>query len=335
MIRTLLVGCGRVSHTHFESFRTIDELELVGVCDTDEAALKAASSENAVPGYERYEDALEHCRPDLVVLATPSGLHAEQTIMAAAAGVHVVTEKPMATRWSDGERMVKACEDAGVRLFEVKQHRFNPAIERVKRAIEDGRFGRIFDVHVSVFWARPQAYYDLADWRGTWEQDGGALMNQAIHYIDLLRWLVGPVESVFSFTATLARRIEVEDTASVALKFRSGALGTVNVTMLTHPENFEGSLTILGEHGTVRLGGVACNQIEHWSLDVAEPDPEQPDDCVYGIGHPRFYQDVVHALKTGERGRIEGSEGLKSLEIVVGAYVSSQEGRKVSLPMNP
>lgn len=335
MIRTVLVGCGRVSHKHFESFRENDDIELIGVCDTDPATLMAATTENAVPGFADMAQMLEALRPDLVVLATPSGLHPEQAILAAQAGAHVVTEKPMAIRWSDGIRMVEACEQAGVRLFEVKQHRFNPAIEAVKAAVEDGAFGRIYDAHVSVFWTRPQSYYDLAEWRGTWEQDGGALMNQAIHYVDLLRWLVGPVESVFAFTATLARRIEVEDTATMSMKFRSGALGTVNVTMLTHSENLEGSVTILGEHGTVRLGGVACNQIEHWSLASDAPDPKQPDDCVYGLGHPRFYNDVVHALNTGDRGRIEGAEGLKSLEIVVGAYLSSQEGRKVALPLNP
>ena len=191
----------------------------------------------------------------MVILATPSGLHAPQTIEAAEAGRHVVTEKPMATRWSDGKAMVQACDQAGVRLFVVKQNRLNATIQLLKRAMDKKRFGQIYMVNVNVFWNRPQEYYDSARWRGTWEFDGGAFMNQASHYVDLLDWLVGPVECVHAFTATLARRIEVEDTGVANVRWRSGALGSINVTMLTYPKNLEGSITIIGERGTVRVGG--------------------------------------------------------------------------------
>ena len=195
-----------------------------------------------------------------------------------------MTEKPMATRWSDGLAMVRACDEAGVRLFVVKQNRRNRTLQLLKQAVEKGRFGRIYMVNVNVFWTRPQAYYDSAAWRGTWEFDGGAFMNQASHYVDLLDWIVGPVESVMAYTGTLARNIEVEDTGVAALKWRNGAMGSINVTMLTYPKNLEGSITVLGEKGSVRIGGVAVNEIKHWEFDAADPMDAQiarrelPDD---------------------------------------------------------
>src|SRR5262245_15488218 len=186
---------------------------------------------------------LEKSDADVVVLSTPSGLHAEQTIRAAQAGKRIITEKPMATRWEDGKRMVAACDQAGVRLFVVKQNRRNATLQLLKQAIDQERFGRIYMVSVNVFWSRPQSYYDGAKWRGPWEFDGGAFMNQASHYVDLLDWMIGPVESVQAYTATLARDIEVEDTGVMAVRWRSGALGSGNVTMLTYPKNREVSIT--------------------------------------------------------------------------------------------
>ena len=168
--------------------------------------------------------------------------------------------------------MVRACDEAGVRLFVVKQNRRNARCSCSSRPSTQQRFGRIYMVTVNVFWTRPQSYYDSAAWRGTWEFDGGAFMNQASHYVDLLDWIVGPVESVMAYTGTLARHIEVEDTGVAALKWRNGAMGSVNVTMLTYPKNLEGSITVLGEKGTVRIGGVAVNEIQHWEFDAAAPD---------------------------------------------------------------
>ncbi|MEZ4461485.1 MAG: Gfo/Idh/MocA family oxidoreductase [bacterium] len=332
-LRIGLVGCGRVAAKHFESIR--EPFELVAVCDTDPAARDQASSRHDVPGYGSLEAMLNEMALDVVTLATPTGLHADQTIVSAKHGVHVITEKPMATRWTDAQRMVQACEAANRRLFTVKQHRFSAPVAALRRVIESGSLGRIYDVHLSVLWTRPQSYYDLAEWRGTWEMDGGALMNQAIHYVDLVRWIVGPVESVHAYTATLARRIEVEDTAAMAMRFRCGALGTVNVTMLTHPANFEASLTVIAEHGTVRLGGVACNRIDHWQVqDVPPPENPEPSQNLYGDGHGPFYRDVATALTQGHPGLIEGAEGMKSLELIVAAYRSAQEGRRLSLPLD-
>jgi UDP-N-acetyl-2-amino-2-deoxyglucuronate dehydrogenase len=236
--------------------------------------------------------------------------------------------------------MVEVCDRAGVQLFVVKQNRLNPTVRLVKRAIERGRFGRIYTVTCNVFWTRPQEYYDAAKWRGTWEFDGGAFMNQASHYVDLLDWLIGPVESVFAYTGTLARRIEVEDTGVAALKWRSGAMGSINVTMLTYPKNLEGSVTILGEKGTVRLGGVAVNRIEHW--EFAEPDAQddakwqeasyQPS-SIYGQGHVLYYDNVIKALRGEAPAETDGREGLRSLELLIAIYQSARDGERVGLPL--
>ncbi|MDH4062553.1 MAG: Gfo/Idh/MocA family oxidoreductase, partial [Aquincola sp.] len=206
-IRFALAGCGRISKNHFDAvghYQT--EAELVDVCDIDPAALAAAVGRTGARGHASLDQMLAATDADAVALTTPSGLHPQQAMQVAAAGRHVVTEKPMATRWADGLRMVRACDEAGVRLYVVKQNRGNATLRLLKHAVEAGRFGRIFIVTVNVFWSRPQEYYDSASWRGTWEFDGGAFMNQASHYVDLLDWLIGPVESVMAYTGTLARR---------------------------------------------------------------------------------------------------------------------------------
>jgi len=314
-----------------------ERAELVGVCDIDPAALAAAVARTGAQGFDSLEALLASGSAEVVVLATPSGLHATQGMLAAAAGKHVVTEKPMATRWADGKHLVEACDRAGVQLFVVKQNRRNPTLQLIKRAIEKKRFGRIYLVTVNVFWNRPQEYYDSARWRGTWEFDGGAFMNQASHYVDLLDWLIGPVESVHAITATLARRIEVEDTA---VRWRSGALGSVNVTMLTYPRNLEGSITIIGEKGTVRLGGLAVNEFKEWTF--AEPDPDDAlvkdasyqTTSVYGFGHPLYYDNVISSLRGEATAETDGREGLRSLELLCAIYLSARDGRTVSLPLD-
>src|SRR6478735_8056462 len=339
-IRFGLVGCGRISANHFDALgKHADRAEVVAVCDIDPAALAAAAKRTGARAYAEIEALLADPRVDVVVLCTPSGLHAEEGIKAAAAGKHLVTEKPMATRWDDGKRLVHACDQAGVRLFVVKQNRLNPTIQAVKQAMDKGRFGRIYVVTVNVFWQRPQEYYDAAKWRGTWEFDGGAFMNQASHYVDLLDWLVGPVESVEAFTATLERKIEVEDTGVAAVRWRSGALGSINVTMLTYPKNLEGSITILGEKGSVRIGGVAVNKIEHWSFAEPDPDDQQVEQAsyettsVYGHGHTGYYDNVLKSLRGEADPETDGREGLRSLELLIGTYLSARDGRAVSLPL--
>lgn len=340
-IRFALVGCGRIAQNHFAAIKQhAEHAELVSVCDIDPKALKAATEITGAKAFSSLSKLLKDTTADIVVLTTPSGLHPEQTIDVATAGLHVMTEKPMATRWHDGLRMVKACDDANVRLFVVKQNRRNATLQLLKQAIEQGRFGRIYMVNLNVFWTRPQEYYDSAAWRGTWEFDGGAFMNQASHYVDLLDWLIGPIESIQAYTATLARNIEVEDTGVISVKWRSGALGSMNVTMLTYPKNLEGSITILGEKGTVRVGGVAVNEIQHWEFS----EPHEADKnigqisyettSVYGFGHPLYYDNVIKVLQGEASPDTDGREGLKSLETLIATYLSARDGKRISLPLD-
>jgi UDP-N-acetyl-2-amino-2-deoxyglucuronate dehydrogenase len=339
-IRFALVGCGRIANNHFEAMRQhLERAELVDVCDNRPQALATAVATTGARGHASLGGLLASSDADCVVLATPSGLHSAQVIEVAASGRDVITEKPMATRWQDGLAMVQACDRAGVRLFVVKQNRRNPTLQLLKEAINKDRFGRIYMVCVNVFWSRPQAYYDSAAWRGTWEFDGGAFMNQASHYVDLLDWLIGPVESVMAYTGTLARRIEVEDTGVAALKWRNGAMGTVNVTMLTYPKNLEGSITILGEHGSVRVGGVAVNEIQHWEFAQSDPMDAQIREAsyqttsVYGFGHPLYYDNVIRTLRGEAEAETDGREGLKSLELLIAMYLSARDGERVNLPL--
>ncbi len=339
-IRFAIVGCGRIAANHFEALRKHErDAELVAVCDTDRAALERAERSTGAQGYSSLAALLEKVEADAIVLCTPSGLHSQQAIKVAQRGFNVVTEKPMATRWVDGLEMVRACDEAGVKLFVVKQNRRNATLQLLKRAIEQKRFGRIFMATINVFWSRPQEYYDAAKWRGTWEFDGGALMNQASHYVDLVDWLIGPVESVQAYIGTLARNIQVEDTATVGVRWRSGALGSVNVTMLTFPKNYEGSLTILGEHGTVRVGGVAVNEIQTWQFADQRPEDagiqsaNYATTSVYGFGHPLYYENVIKALRAEVEPETDGREGLRSLEVLIASYLSARDGRRVALPL--
>ena len=340
-LRFALVGCGRISRNHIDALAVHKmNVEISDVCDPDTAVCTAAGLATGARQHSQLSAMLESTTADCVILTTPSGLHAQQAVEVAARGLHVLTEKPMATKWADGLAMVKACENAGVRLFVVKQNRSNRTLQMLKRAVEKNRFGRIYMVTLNVFWQRPQqGYYDQAKWRGTWEMDGGALMNQASHYVDLLEWMVGPIESLHAYSATLARNIEAEDTAVVSIRWRNGALGSLNCTMLTYPKNFEGSITILGEKGTVRIGGVAVNKIEEWTFFDTDPDDDKIMDAnyattsVYGFGHALYYDNVVKVLRGEAEPEVSGRDGLKSLEVLIAAYRSSRDGVRVGLPL--
>ena len=337
--RVALVGCGRISGNHFDAIAKVDELELCAVCDIVEERARAAGEKLGVPFFTSYAEMLERSGADMVVVATPSGLHAKQGAMAARAGKHVVVEKPMAISLASADTLVDACDKGGVQLFVVKQNRLNAPVQLVKRAIEKGRFGKIFLANTTVRWARPQEYYDQATWRGTREMDGGAFMNQASHYVDLIQWLGGPIESVIAKKATLARKIEMEDTGVAVLKFASGALGTIEVTMLTYPKNMEGSFTILGEKGTVKIGGTAVNKVEHW--EFAKPDPDDAlvaaassnPPNVYGYGHEGYYRNVTAVLRGEAKAETDGRAGRKSLELILAIYRSSESGCEVRLPL--
>lgn len=338
-IRVALVGCGRISKNHFEAMSRIPDLELVAVCDIVPERARQAGEQHGVPYFTSLEQMLAEVPSDAVVVATPSGLHPQHGMLAARAGRHVISEKPMAISLAAADALVQACDDNHVHLFVVKQNRLNPPIVLLKRAIDRGRFGRIYMANCTVRWTRPQDYYDQAPWRGTWEFDGGAFMNQASHYVDLIQWLVGPVESVMAKTATLARRIEAEDSGVAVLKFRSGAIGTIEVTMLTFPKNLEGSITILGEKGTVKIGGTAVNRVEHWQFADYDDDDKLVEQSntnppsVYGFGHEGYYRNVVSVLRGEATPDTDGRAGRKSLELILGIYESAKTGRDVPLPL--
>jgi UDP-N-acetyl-2-amino-2-deoxyglucuronate dehydrogenase len=340
-IRFALVGCGRISKNHIDSIaQHAAHAELVDVCDINPESLAAAVKSTGAYGHASIGQLLDKTNADCIILTTPSGLHPGQAIMSANAGKHVLSEKPMATKWEDGVRMVRACEEAGVHLFVVKQNRKNATLQLLKKAVESKRFGQIYMVNMNVFWQRPQqGYYDQAKWRGTWDMDGGAFMNQASHYVDLLEWVIGPIDSLHAYTATLARDIEAEDTGVMSVRWRSGALGSLNCTMLTYPKNLEGSITILGEKGTVRIGGVAVNEIQEWQFADKQPDDEQIKQAsyattsVYGFGHPLYYENVINVLRGLASPDVDGREGLKSLEVLIASYRSARDGVRVGLPL--
>jgi UDP-N-acetyl-2-amino-2-deoxyglucuronate dehydrogenase len=340
-IRLALVGCGRISERHFEVIAEHPALRLVAVCDVVAERAQTAADRHAVPSFTSYPTMLAEVEADVVVICTPSGLHPRQGIMAAERGLHVITEKPMATRLDEADALVEACDRAGVHLFVVKQNRLNPAVQLLKRAVDRGRFGQLYLANTTVRWQRPQSYYDMAPWRGTWELDGGAFMNQASHYLDMLQWLVGPVESVTARVATLARDIETEDTGVAIVKFRNGALGTIEVTMLAYPRNLEGSVTVLGETGTVKIGGTALNRLEHWEFAAYDDDDRAAELLrgtanplsVYGSGHGPYYENVVAVLRGEAAPGTDGREGRKSLELILGSYESARTGHEVTLPL--
>lgn len=340
MIRFALVGCGRISSKHFESISQIDEAKIVACCDIIAERAENAAQKHQIPTYFiSYQDMLKKTESDAAIICTPSGMHPQMGIEAAQHKLHVITEKPMATNLRDSDKLINACDENGVNLFVVKQNRLNTTIQLLKKAIDKNRFGQIYMVQSNVFWQRPQFYYDLAKWRGTWEFDGGAFMNQASHYVDALQWLIGPVESVIAETATMARNIETEDTGSAILKFRNGVIGTINVTMLTYPKNFEGSITVLGEKGSVKIGGIALNKIEKWEFEeyddsdsLIERSNYQPNN-VYGLGHLPYYQNVIDVLHGECEPDTDGRSGRKSVEIIEAIYLSAKTGKKIALPL--
>ena len=335
-----LIGCGRISKNHLDAVSQIPEAEFVAVCDLVEEKMQAVAENYGIKNiYTNYQEMLEKENLNLVSICTPSGLHPQMGIEVANHKINVLTEKPMATNIESADALIRACDQNKVKLFVVKQNRLNATMQLLKRAIDKGRFGRIYLAESNVFWQRPQSYYDAEKWRGTWEFDGGAFMNQASHYVDALYWLLGNVDSVMAYTATMARRIEAEDTGCAILHFRNGIIATINVTMLTYPKNFEGSITIIGEKGTVKIGGVAVNKIEKWEFEDYDDDDRIAQDAnyqppnVYGFGHNPYYRNVIDVLLGKDVPSTDGRDGRKSVEIIQAIYRSAKTGKRVSLPL--
>ena len=339
-IKIGIIGCGRISKNHFDAVSQIPEAEFIAACDVIDSRLQTVSENYGIKNlYTNYKEMLENEKLDLVSICTPSGLHPQMGIDAANQKINVLTEKPMATNIEAADALIRACDANNVSLFVVKQNRLNSTMQLLKRAIDKGRFGRIYLAESNVFWQRPQSYYDAEKWRGTWEFDGGAFMNQASHYVDALYWLLGNVDSVMAYTATMARKIEAEDTGCAILHFRNGIVATLNVTMLTFPKNFEGSITIIGEKGTVKIGGVAVNKIEKWEFEDYDDDDRIAQDAnyqppnVYGFGHNPYYRNVIDVLLGKDVPSTDGRDGRKSVEIIQAIYRSAKTGKRISLPL--
>ena len=276
-LRFALVGCGRIAKRHSELLGNgeIAGAELAAACDTKLDRAQAIAQKFGVPAFSNMDVMMEEVEPDVVVVLTESGKHAEHVVRLATFGSAIVVEKPMALTLNQADAMIEACDRNLCRLFVVKQNRFNVPVLKLKQAMESGRFGQLVLGTVRVRWSRDQSYYDQDKWRGTWKYDGGVLTNQASHHIDLLEWMMGNVESVFAKSATALVDIETEDTAVVTVKFSNGALGVIEATTAVRPKDLEGSISILGESGTVVIGGFAVNEMTEWNFSDHLPDDDQ------------------------------------------------------------
>jgi len=337
-LKFALVGCGRISEKHCEALTNhVENAELVAVCDIVEDRAQKVGAEWNVPYYCDYHEMMKREEVDVVTVLTPSGLHAENTIDLAQYGAHIVVEKPMALRLDDADRMIKHCDRNRVRLFVVKQNRYNNPIIKTREAMDQGRFGKLVMGTVRVRWCRPQEYYDQDAWRGTWAMDGGVFSNQASHHIDLLEWMMGDVESVMVMIDTKLVNIECEDTGVALLRFTNGALGVIEATTATRPKDIEGSMSILGENGVVEVGGFAVNEIKTWQFENSEETPEslaefnQNPTNVYGYGHIKYLQDVVNSIQQNKQALVDGVEGRKSLELISALYESAETRKEVFL----
>lgn len=339
-----LVGCGRIAQRHAELLGGghVSGARLAGVCDLAPERARALGEKYSVPWFTDMHDLMASSPCDVVSILTDSGSHGRLTVDLAPYQRHIIVEKPMALTLSDADAMIRACDANGIRLFVVKQNRFNVPIQKVREALESGRFGKIVLGTVRVRWCRDQDYYDQASWRGRWATDGGVLSNQASHHIDVLEWMLGDVASVFAMGRTALVDIEAEDTAVVLLRFTSGALGVIEATTATRPTDLEGSLSILGEGGAVEVGGFALNHMKTWQFtkeetgdaDVLAQYSVNPPD-VYGFGHRSYYQHVVDCLRNEKAHLVDGLEGRRSLELITAIYESIESGAEVRVTFEP
>lgn len=337
-LRFVIVGCGRISSRHAESLNRIGGARLVAGVDVKPERVQSFAAKYGVRTFGSIQELIDWSQFDVACICTPSGMHADHAIQLMRAGKHVVVEKPMALRLEDADRMISASEETKSKLFIVKQNRFNLPVIALREALERQRFGKLVLGTVRVRWSRDQSYYDQDSWRGKWALDGGVFANQASHHIDLLEWCMGEVDTVVAKTATQLVNIECEDTGLALLKFKSGALGVIEATTAVRPKDLEGSISILGEKGTVEIGGFAVNQIRHFNF--VEPSPADSDIVkshsnnppnVYGFGHLSYLQNVVDVFIKGASPLVDGLEGKKSLQLISAIYASAETGREIKL----
>lgn len=344
--RYALIGCGRISPNHIAA-AIQNGLEVVAVCDLiqgrmDEIA-HAFKLSDSTKKYTDYREMLKNEKPQLVAIATESGSHAQIALDCIEAGCHLIIEKPIALSLQDADAIIQKSKEKNVKVCACHQNRFNKSVQKIREAIEKGRFGRLFHGAAHVRWNRGEEYYRQAPWRGTWEQDGGALMNQCIHNIDLLRWMMGnDIVEVTGMTANLNHPyIEAEDLGLALIKFANGAYGIIEGTTYIYPSNLEETLYIFGEKGTIKAGGKSVNIIEEWMFEDGLDDPEkikatyhENPPNVYGFGHQPLYADVIDAIQTNRQPYITAEDGRRALELVLAIYKSAAEGRSVKLPLD-
>ncbi len=336
-----LVGCGRIAKVHAEAIQKIEAFSLDAVCDIVEERAKKFSELYNAKAYCQYEDMLDNAGQTLIAIATPNGTHYEIAKRCFEKGFHVLLEKPVTIVNQEAEDLILTAKQEGVHFFAVKQVRYNPSIQILKAAIDSGKLGKIYSSSLVVRWTRPQIYFDQSDWRGTKKLDGGSLLNQGIHYVDIMQWLIGDVTSVFGKVDCCCHHIEIEDMAFGLVHFKSGTLGSIEFTINTFPKNLECSLTILGEKGSVKLSGSAMNEIEIWEVqDYPKPViPEGFHPYIYEGGlyqgscpnHIFVYQDILKVFQGHKTPFVDGEEALRSLKIVNGLYESSRIGKEVSI----
>jgi predicted dehydrogenase len=343
-INFALVGCGRIAYKHAEILNgQLPNTNLTAVCDIDIKKAKQTGEKYGVPYYTSYDEMLSKEEVDVVNILTESGNHAKHTIdIVRKYKKHIVVEKPMALTLHDADEMIRVCDEFGVKLFVIKQNRYNIPVLKLREALEAERFGKLVMGTVRVRWSRDQAYYNRDKWRGTWAMDGGVFTNQASHHIDLLEWMLGEPVSVFAKSATQLVDIETEDTGVAVIKFSSGALGIVEATTAVRPKDLEGSLSILGEKGSVEIGGFAVNEMKIWNFtdeqaedkEVLSKFKENPQN-VYGFGHVRYFENVIDSIINNKRALVDGLEGRKSLELISAIYESIETGKEIYLRFQP
>ena len=342
-----LIGCGRIATNHVKAVLN-NGLQFVAACDIDLSAIETLLAKHDLQNDEsiaRYADYKEmiaaHPDLDLVAIATSSGAHAEIALHCIENGINVIIEKPMAMSIDDAEKIIKLSEEKGVKVSACHQNRFNIAVQQMRKAVEGGRFGKISHGSIHVRWNRNQDYYTQAPWRGTWAEDGGCLMNQCIHGIDLLRWMMGDeVDTVYGVTKQQQHHyLECEDIGMAVVTFKNGAVATIEGTTNVYPQNLEETLYLFGENGTVKLGGKSTNNIDVWNFaDETEEDQknkglEEQTSNVYGNGHTSLYADVIDAIKTDRKPYVDAVAGRNALEMILAVYKSAAEGAAVKLPL--
>ena len=341
-----LIGCGRIAANHIKAAKN-NGLELAAVCDTVPENMESLlagqglSEDSSIRRYTDYKKMIEEVRPELAGIATESGLHAKIALFCIDHGVNCIIEKPIAMSMEDADEIVRRSEEKGVKVSACHQNRFNVAVQETRKALEAGRFGKLSHGSVHVRWNRNQNYYDQAPWRGKWACDGGALMNQCIHGIDLLRWMFGDeAEEVYGVTRQQFHPyLEAEDIGMAVVKFKNGAIATIEGTTNVYPQNLEETLYIFGETGTVKIGGKSTNNIDVWDFadetdkDSANKSLQEATSNVYGNGHTSLYADMIEAVQNDRRPYVDAAAGRNALEIVLAIYKSQKEGIPVKLPL--